>query len=290
MSKNTENVHPIEIIIADFSGFCFGVERAINIVETEANKGGKAVTFGPIIHNPQVVEALEKKGVKPINSLEETVDADSVIIRSHGVEKSTLELISKKVSRVIDATCPFVLKAQRAAEDLSAKCDSVVIFGEELHPEVQSIISYTTGEYFVVTELEEAKKLPFRKKYGFLAQTTQNNEIFLKISDIIKYKCDSLVIVKTICNATNRRQKASALLAAKVDVMVVIGGKNSANTTRLYQLCKEICPQTFHIETVKELPTNVFRQVSRIGLTAGASTPGYLVQEVREYILRSADE
>lgn len=280
----------MEIVIADFSGFCFGVERAINIVETEAGAGGKTVTFGPIIHNPQVVDALAKKGVKPINALEEIEKNDSVIIRSHGVEKATLELISKKVSRVIDATCPFVLKAQRAAAELSHKCDSVVILGEEQHPEVKSIISYTTGEYFVVSLPDEAEKLPFRKKYGFLAQTTQNNEIFLKISDILKTKCDSVTIVKTICNATNRRQKASVELAATVDIMVVIGGKNSANTTRLYQLCKEICPQTFHIETVGELPSSTFRHINRIGLTAGASTPGYLVQEVREYILRSADE
>lgn len=280
----------MEIFIADFSGFCFGVERALKIVDEEASLGGHVVTLGPIIHNPQVVAALERKGVKAVNTAEETNRDTSVIIRSHGVEKNVLKTLSSTAGKVIDATCPFVLKAQKAAENLSDECDAVVILGESHHPEVQSIISYTSGEYFVIASIEEAEKLPYRKKYGFLAQTTQNNEIFLKISDIIKNRCEKLTLVKTICSATDKRQKASVELAAKVQLMIVIGGKNSANTTRLYHLCKEICPETLHIETAAELSKDIFQDVSKVGITAGASTPGNLVQEVREYISRSSNE
>lgn len=266
------------------------MERAINIVETEAARAKSPVaTFGPIIHNPQVVADFEKTGVKRINLPEETCGA-SVIIRSHGIEKTVREQLIKKAERVIDATCPFVLKAQKAAAGLSKNCQSIVIFGEKDHPEVQSIVSYAEVECFIVAGIPEAEKLPFRESYGFLAQTTQNNEIFLKISDIIKDKCHFVRIVKTICSATDKRQKASAELAAKADVMIVVGGKNSANTTRLFHLCKNLCPQTFHIETAEELEGRSFKGASLVGLTAGASTPGYLVQEVREYILRSADE
>lgn len=279
----------MEIIIADFSGFCFGVQRALKIVE-ESSLGGHVVTLGPIIHNPQVVAELERKGVKAVNSPMEANSALSVVIRSHGIEKETLRELSCLAGKVIDATCPFVLKAQEVAEKLSRQCNAVVILGESHHPEVQSIISYTNGEYFVISTKEEAEKLPFRKKYGFLAQTTQNNEIFLKISDIIKNRCEKLVLVKTICSATDKRQKASVELAAKVQLMIVIGGKNSANTTRLYHLCKEICPNTLHVETAMELSKDLFQGVTKVGITAGASTPGNLVQDVREYISRSSNE
>lgn len=280
----------MEVIIADFSGFCFGVERAINIVNNEIASGDKVVTYGPIIHNPQVVERFENKGVKAVNSIDSINNATAVIIRSHGISRDLGQDIKAKSKRVVDATCPFVLKAHKAAMELSRTCESLVILGEKDHPEVQGIISYVESEFFVITEEEEANKLPFRKSYGFLAQTTQNNEIFLKISDIIKNKCESLLVAKTICNATDKRQRASMDLAADVDVMIVIGGKNSANTTRLYHFCKEICQKTFHIETVSELTEEMFKECSIVGLTAGASTPGYLVQEVREYILRSAYE
>lgn len=275
----------MEVLTADFSGFCFGVERAIEVVIKAAGEKNRVVTCGPIIHNPQVVENLEKKGVAVINSADEAESDMNVVIRSHGVEKGVRELLNGKAAEVIDATCPFVLKAQKQASELSVRCGSVVVLGEERHPEVKGIVSYAEGECFVIAGAAEAENLPYRKSYGFLAQTTQNNEIFEKISAILRGKCEELTVANTICSATGRMRKASAALAEQVEVMVVVGGKNSANTTRLYHLCKEICGRTYHIETPEELDKDIFRGVSRVGLTAGASTPKSFVCQVREYIL-----
>ena len=275
----------MEVIIAEHSGFCFGVERAIDIVLQASKDSSHVATFGPIIHNPQVVEGLEKMGVNVIHSTSEVQDNMNVVIRSHGVEKSVKESIIENAAEVTDATCPFVEKAQKQAEIFSQECDAIVVLGEKEHPEVKGIISFSEGEYFVVADVEEASNLPFRKKYGFLAQTTQNNEIFKKISAILRSKCEELKTANTICSATGRRQNATAALAKQVEVMVVVGGKNSANTTRLYRLCKEICPRTYHIETPQELTKDMFLGVSMVGLTAGASTPKSFVCKVREYIL-----
>lgn len=274
----------MEVIIADYSGFCFGVERAIDIVE-KSSKDGKVATFGPIIHNPQVVNSLEKRGVTVVKDIDSISSDTNIVIRSHGVEKSVKKDIEEKSSKVTDATCPFVLKAHEQAELLSKECDAVVILGEINHPEVKGIVSYTTKESFVISSIKEAEELPFRKKYGFLAQTTQNNEIFLKISDIIKNRCNEIVVKNTICSATEKRQNATIELAKKVEVMVVVGGKNSANTTRLYHLSKEICENTYHVETPEELSKDIFNGVSIVGITAGASTPKDFVYQVREYIL-----
>ena len=275
----------IEVLVADFSGFCFGVQRAIDVVLKNAGEKENVATFGPIIHNPQVVETLKKQGVAVINSTGEASCDMNIIIRSHGVEKGVREQLNKKTSNVIDATCPFVLKAQEQVREFSGICSSVVVLGEKEHPEVKGIISYAEGECFVIGSASEAEDLPYRKSYGFLAQTTQNKEIFQKISAILRDKCDELKVANTICSATDRRQKASAVLAEQVEVMVVVGGKNSANTTRLYRLCKEICGRTYHIETPEELDKTIFRGVSKVGITAGASTPKDFVCKVREYIL-----
>lgn len=276
----------MEVLIADYSGFCFGVERAIDLVLDRAKVSDCIATYGPIIHNPQVVENLENQGIKVVTSLSDINKNLNVVIRSHGVEKTVKESIVQQAGEVTDATCPFVLKAQKHAEDFSKECSAVVILGEKDHPEVRGIVSYSTWECFVVAGVEEAQDLPYRKKYGFLAQTTQNNEIFQKISVILRGKCEELKTANTICSATSRRQQASVALAKQVEVMVVVGGKNSANTTRLYHLCKEICPRTYHIETPQELTNTMFQGVSRVGLTAGASTPKNFVSKVREYILR----
>ncbi len=275
----------MEVKVAEFSGFCFGVERAISLVDQVIGTSDDVATFGPIIHNPQVVKSLEERGVNVIKSVSETDKSKTVVVRSHGVELNEYNMLKERSHNIIDATCPFVKKAQIKAKELSEKCDAVVLLGEADHPEVKGIISYATGEIHLIESEDEAKKLDFRKSYGFLAQTTQNNMLFLKISDILKDKCEELSIAKTICNATDKRQKASVELAANVDVMIVIGGRNSANTTRLYHLCKEICCNTYHVETTEEISVDMLAEAKTVGITAGASTPGYLVSEVREYIL-----
>ena len=189
---------------------------------------------------------------------------------------------------MIDAVCPFVKKAQIAAARLSKSCDYIVILGESDHPEVKGIVSYIDIPYKVIESAEEVDALDYMEKYGFLAQTTQSIGIFESAAEKLKKKCSELVIAKTICSATEKRQEAAIEVASKVKVMIVVGGKNSANTTRLYHLCKEICPHTYHIETVSELRVDMFQGISKVGLTAGASTPAYLLEKVREYILEVA--
>lgn len=278
----------MEVLVAKHAGFCFGVERAIDIVKDAAEKHEKVVTFGPIIHNPQVVSELAEKGVCSIKGLEDIKPDMAVIIRSHGIEKQISEALEEKSHSVIDASCPFVRKAQKAAEELSDKCGYVVILGESDHPEVKGIISYIKSDYTVIESIDDIDKLPPLDSCGFLAQTTQNNRLFSEIAEKLKDRCGNLVAAKTICNATDRRQEAALEVASKAEVMIVIGGKNSANTTRLYRLCKDICPKTYHVETLSELDKEFFINAATVGITAGASTPVELVAKVREYILEVA--
>lgn len=278
----------MEIIVARHAGFCFGVERAIDIVKDAAKEYNHVVTFGPIIHNPQVVGELKEAGVATIKSLDEVSKDMSVVIRSHGIERTEAEYLAENAGNVVDAACPFVKKAQIAAARLSKSCDYIVILGESDHPEVKGIVSYIDIPYKVIESAEEASALEYVEKYGFLAQTTQNIGIFESAVEKLKAKCSELVIAKTICSATEKRQEAAIEVASKVEVMIVVGGKNSANTTRLYHLCKEICPNTYHVETVAELRVDMFQGISKVGLTAGASTPTYLLEKVREYILEVA--
>lgn len=278
----------MEIIVARHAGFCFGVERAIDIVKDAAKEYNHVVTFGPIIHNPQVVGELKEAGVATIKSLDEVSKDMSVVIRSHGIERTEAEYLAENAGNVVDAACPFVKKAQIAAARLSKSCDYIVILGESDHPEVKGIVSYIDIPYKVIESAEEASALEYVEKYGFLAQTTQNIGIFESAVEKLKAKCSELVIAKTICSATEKRQEAAIEVASKVEVMIVVGGKNSANTTRLYHLCKEICPNTYHVETIAELRVDMFQGISKVGLTAGASTPTYLLEKVREYILEVA--
>ena len=278
----------MQVKVARHAGFCFGVERAIDIVKKASEENNNVVTFGPIIHNPQVVSDLESKGVSTIKSLDEVDAGMSVVIRSHGIEKQEALYLEKNAGKVIDAACPFVQKAQKAAEKLSKECDYIVILGEADHPEVKGIISYIDIDYKVIENINEIDDLEFKEKYGFLAQTTQNQDVFKEIENMLKSKCNELVVAKTICSATEHRQSAAIEVASNVEVMIVVGGKNSANTTRLYHLCKEICPKTYHVETEKELNADMFLNVENVGLTAGASTPKYLLEKVREYIYEVA--
>lgn len=280
----------MEIIIADHAGFCFGVERAVGLVD-ETSKTHKGVfTFGPIIHNPQIVKKFSDQGVGVCEDPESFNSENTVVIRSHGVPKNIYGQLGKKSVNIIDATCPFVKKAQSSAQKLGHGGYSVVVYGEKDHPEVKSIVSFIDSEYFVVSDDEEARELPYRKNYAFIAQTTQNSESFDKIAEILKTKCDALTVTNTICNATSLRQASAINLAKRVDTMLIIGGKNSGNTTRLYEICRGICPNTFHIETKEELDKKIFKESRKVGITAGASTPGYLVDEVIEFLKEVTNE
>ena len=268
----------MEVILADYLGFCYGVKRAIHMARSSAQPG-PARTLGPIIHNPQMVSRLAAEGVEAVNSLAETPGEGTVIIRSHGVGPQVYKEAKERDLRMVDATCPHVKKAQMAAHQLSQDGFSVVIVGEKKHPEVKSIFEWSGRNALVVETEEEAAQIAPCDKLGIVAQTTFSGDKFQSIVACLLNKSNDIHIIRTICTATDQRQKAAIDLAGKVDMMLVIGGKNSANTTRLAQLCAEKT-MTHHLETASELQDEWFHNIKKIGITAGASTPDWIIKEV----------
>ena len=268
----------MEVILAEHLGFCYGVKRAIEIARENASTDGSSSTLGPIIHNPQMVERLKQEGVGTVSSLKEMKDG-LVIIRSHGVGPEVYEEAESRGLELVDATCPHVKKAQISAKMLSEEGYTVVIVGEKNHPEVKSIFEWTShGAHIIETEAE-AQALPMLGRLGVVCQTTFSRARFRSIVSCLLEKSRDIKILRTICTATDMRQSAALELAEKVDMMLVIGGKNSANTTRLAQLCATKC-RTYHIETVAELQDDWIQGVNKIGITAGASTPDWIIKEV----------
>ena len=268
----------MEVILADNLGFCYGVKRAIQLAEDSAVPGQVINTLGPIIHNPQMVAKLAENGVGTVDTLEEAREG-TIIIRSHGVGPEIYKQVEAMGLNMVDATCPHVRKAQSSARMLADEGYQVVIVGEKHHPEVKSIIEWA-GEGAVAIETEEeAEDLPKYGKLGVVAQTTFSAPKFKQIVDRLLDKSSDIKILRTICTATDQRQSAAIKLAAQVELMLVIGGKNSANTTRLAQLCSDKC-KTYHIETAEELCDEWFDKIKKIGITAGASTPDWIIKEV----------
>jgi 4-hydroxy-3-methylbut-2-enyl diphosphate reductase len=275
----------LKIILAKQAGFCFGVKRATQMAFEAASKEGKTCTLGPIIHSPQVVQRLEEMGVKVLTSISE-LDNGAIIIRSHGVTADELREASRKELEIVDATCPFVKKAQEHVKSLSLAGYDVVVVGDADHPEVQGIVSYAKGKVYVVGSGEEAGKLKISGKIGIVAQTTQSFENLKNVVLECLLKGSEIRVFNTICDATAVRQEEAKELAKRVDCMIVIGGHNSANTTRLAQVCAELQPKTYHIETARQLNREWFDGVDRVGVTAGASTPKWVIDEVLEHIAR----
>lgn len=269
----------MEIMLAEQAGFCFGVKRAVDLAEKTSTLPGFKYTLGPIIHNPQVVERLEQQGVKKVDHIDD-VHGGTVIFRSHGVSPETLEEAQNRNLHVVDATCPFVKRAQIEAKELHDAGYSVLIVGEKEHPEVQSIFAWAQGDAYIVSSLAEAQALSPLQKVGIVAQTTLALRDFEAIVKVVAQKSTEVKVCQTICNATQDRQSAAASLANQVDVMVVVGGKQSANTARLARLCAEIGTTTYHIETAAELKPEWFKHVKKAGITAGASTPDWIIEEV----------
>ncbi|MBQ5419551.1 MAG: 4-hydroxy-3-methylbut-2-enyl diphosphate reductase [Selenomonas sp.] len=268
----------MEVILADYLGFCYGVKRAISIAKENASSDGKACTLGPIIHNPQMVERLRSEGVGTVDELAE-MDEGTIIIRSHGVGPRIYAEAERRGLELVDATCPHVKKAQLSAKALVDDGYSVVIIGEKRHPEVHSIFEWSDGKAAIVETEEEAEALHSCAKLGIVCQTTFSGAKFKQIVSRLLEKSRDIRIQRTICTATDQRQAAALALAAKVDLMLVIGGKNSANTTRLARICEEKC-LTYHIETAEELQDEWFDKIEKIGITAGASTPDWIIKEV----------
>ncbi len=270
----------MKIIAAEHQGFCYGVKRAVAMAQECIGMEGTIHTLGPIIHNPQVVKRFSDKGIEVVNDLSFVDDESTVIIRSHGVGPDIYAKAQTKKLTVVDATCPHVKKAQQAAHELLQDGFAVVIVGEKHHPEVKSILEWSNNQGIVVETIQEAMHLPFIPKLGVVVQTTFSGEVFQTIVNVLQTKCNEFQIRRTICTATDLRQQSALNIAAKVDVMLVIGGKNSANTSRLAQLCHDAGSRVYHIETAAELRVEDFSGVETVGITAGASTPDWLIEEV----------
>ena len=276
----------MEVIVAKKAGFCFGVEKAIEMVYDEANESNKTIyTYGPIIHNEQVVGDLESKGVKAINFVEDELEDLSdctVVIRSHGVGKNIYDDLEVRHINIVDATCPFVKKIHKIVKEQSEEGKTIIIVGSEYHPEVQGIKGWVNGDAYIVDDEADAKALDIDKEKPvcIVSQTTYNPEKFAKLVEIIREKGYDSNVVNTICNATHERQSEAKEIAKNVDAMIVIGGKNSSNTQKLYEICKAECENTYHIQTAKDLDFDELKKYEKIGITAGASTPKNIIEEV----------
>ncbi|EFD93951.1 bifunctional 4-hydroxy-3-methylbut-2-enyl diphosphate reductase/30S ribosomal protein S1 [Megasphaera lornae] len=267
----------MKVEVAGACGFCYGVRRAVDMA-CQATEGTR--TLGPIIHNPQVVETLATQGVAPVQSLQEVDNGSTVLIRSHGVGPQVYEEAKEKHVKIVDATCPHVKKAQQDAKKIVFAEKKLVIIGEKSHPEVISISQWGVNRAIIIDKEEEAQEIPFCEDMGVVVQTTFSQEKFKRIVRILQTKTNHLETHMTICTATQQRQEAAIALARRVDAMIVVGGKNSANTGRLAQVCREQDCPTYHVETAREINPSWFHGMSYIGITAGASTPDWIIQEV----------
>ena len=277
-----------QVTLAKSAGFCFGVKRAVNKVYEEAKKG-RVYTYGPIIHNEEVVKDLENKGVKVINRLEEFQDIPegTVVIRSHGVAKEVYDFLKKQDLKIVDATCPFVLKIHRIVEEHAKAGEHIVIIGNDKHPEVEGIKGWCGPKNrTVIQNREEAENFAIdgKQKVCIVSQTTFNYKKFQELVEIICKKGYDIIVLNTICNATEERQTEARVIAEQVDAMIVIGGRNSSNTQKLFEICKNECKNTYYIQTVKDLDLAEVRSVDNVGITAGASTPNNIIEEVQKNV------
>lgn len=270
----------MEVYLAENLGFCYGVKRAIQLAEDSVSPDTCSYTLGSIIHNPQMVARLAEEGIGKIESLDE-IQSGTVIVRSHGVGPHVYAEIEEKGLGLVDATCPHVRKAQSAAKQLADDGYQVVIVGDKNHPEVRSILEWAGEGAVAVNTEEEADALPRYSRLGVVSQTTFSGAKFRKIVSKMLDRSSDIRILRTICTATDQRQAAAVKLAGQVDMMIVVGGRNSANTTKLAQLCQEKC-KTYHIETADEVCDEWFATIKKIGITAGASTPDWIIKEVYE--------
>lgn len=277
-----------EVTTAKSAGFCFGVKRAVHMVYDEAKKGERVYTLGPIIHNQQVVEDLEKKGVKVIDSVNDInngYDA-TVIIRSHGVPEKVIKALREKNVNIVDATCPFVLKIHKIVKEASQNGKTIIIIGSDNHPEVEGIKGWCVNEPVVLESVEEAENYTVdgAKKLCVVSQTTFNYKKFKDIVDILSKKSYDIDVMNTICNATEERQTEAGTIARQSDAMLVIGGKHSSNTQKLYEICRKECENTYFIQTLDDLDLKQLQSFRSVGITAGASTPNNIIKEVQSYV------
>ena len=276
----------MEITVAKTAGFCFGVKRAVEQVEEQLAQGKKVYTYGPIIHNEEVIKEFEKKGVCILYQEDawETVEKGTIVIRSHGVTRAEQEKMREYGFEVVDATCPFVKKIHKIAEEQSNAGRKLVIIGDESHPEVIGIKGWANGEVFIADSEEKLEKMniPTGDKLCIVAQTTFNYKKFKELVEIFEKKGYDIIVLNTICNATQERQSEAAQLAAMSEAMIVIGGKQSSNTKKLYEIAKNACGNTYYIQKLDDLDLSQFKSFRCVGITAGASTPNNIIKEVQK--------
>ena len=278
----------MEVLLAKSAGFCFGVKRAVEKVYEQIQKEQKIYTYGTIIHNEEVVKDLEKHGVQVIegeDALKELKEG-AVVIRSHGVPKRIYELIEKNGLDCIDATCPFVKRIHNIVEKESSEGKKIVIIGNPGHPEVEGIMGWSQTPAEVIESRQEAESLVVDEQAPLcvVSQTTFNYNKFQELVEIFQKRGYNVNVVNTICNATEERQKEAGEIAAKVDAMIVIGGRHSSNTQKLYEICREKCAATFFIQTLDDLHLELPKTAALVGITAGASTPNNIIEEVQNYV------
>lgn len=275
----------MEVIRAKNAGACYGVQRALDLAMKASEGTGRAFTMGPLIHNPQVVAELANRGVVSVASIDD-VTGGSIIIRSHGVVPSVRRQVEASGFPMIDATCPYVSRAQKSGAKLAETCKSVVVVGEAGHPEVESLVAYATEAGAQVYVAAGGDDLPqyLEEPVGVVVQTTQTRDALSSVVDALVARGIQPVVKDTVCSATRERQQSAAVLAQEMDAMVVIGGRNSSNTTRLAEICSEFCPKTYHIENVDELRADWFSGCAQVGISAGASTPEDQIASVEDWL------
>jgi len=280
----------MEIKTAKYSGYCFGVKRALKITEqilkeNKVNKKIKVFTLGSIIHNSGVSHSLAERGLISVQNLKKIEPGSIFIIRSHGMSPNLIKEIKEKNIKIIDTTCPFVKKAQARAAELGSNGYFVIIIGNKKHPEVMGIRDYILkGNYTVIENKAEAERLPEKEKIGIVVQTTQILDRLIMISGKSLKRTKELIVYNTICDTTRNRQNSTEELAKKVDVMIIVGGKNSANTRNLTSISKKINKKTYHIESNREIKPEWFKKVNKVGISGGASTPVEDILDVKKAI------
>src|SRR5215210_1548387 len=271
----------MQVLLAEEYGFCFGVERAVQMVEDALAEGASVRTLGPLIHNTQEIGRLEAEGVRTIDVPAEAVGGVTAVIRAHGVTPEVQRELESRAGRVIDATCPFVTKVQKLAERAAAEGRDVVVVGNPDHPEMIGVVGYAPACTHVGRDAAEVASLPPLHAPLVVSQTTLKLSTFLEAAEAVRAKADSEPqVVNTICSATRDRQDAARALAGHVEAFYVIGGKHSSNSLKLLSVCKEQCPQSFLIETPEEINPADLAGAERVGVTAGASTPNWLIEQV----------
>jgi len=282
----------MKVIVAKTAGFCFGVKRAVEKVYEQVEQAdGNIYTYGPIIHNETVVQDLEARGVRVIEA-EAEIDAiheGTVIIRSHGVSRHICDKITARGLRLVDATCPFVKKIHHIVSERSAEGYHILIVGNSSHPEVEGICGWCNGPVTVLESREEAENLslPAGEKVCVVSQTTFNYKKFQELVEILEKRGYNSIVVNTICNATQERQVEARAVASQVDSMIVIGGRSSSNTQKLYEICRGVCANTYYIQTFEDLQSQNFQSGDSVGITAGASTPNTIIEEVHTNVRNS---